>query len=558
MACRILIVISFAVAVLLAPSANGDTARPEQSSVLRALVVGIDEYKGAGAEAARGALTDLAGAVNDSRDIAGTLDRLGVDDLTVLENGAATRERLVREWAELLDRSLPGDTVFFTFAGHGGQEPERFPGSEKDHLDEVLLLGGFRTEGLGSRERIFDDELNQWFDEAGERGLRVIFVADSCHSGTLTRGVDPRAPDVKVRTGQYAITGDMLELDISKASTGADDLPAEHVIFLAAGQEHEKVPELVLPDSSGQARGALSYMFARALEGEADTDRDGHLRLSELQSFIRNNVRRVSNSRQTPNLLSGIPDDPVLVDLAFSASSSLPDVSPARPDAALRLALVSPGSPVPHVPADVQIVDFSDKPDLIWDRDRREVITVPGDIVAYGVADTEIGTVIATWKAVKQIGNITIRDSLSIRVDPHDGYHRDGDLINVSIGGMTGSYFTLIGLSGNGTVHYLYPLPEDGPAIPTTKPFELPLKITPPFGIDHIVAVTSRTQRDGLNMALAGLDGTRSARKVAQLLAGAASTSDGWQFGIQGLFTKPSDQTRGVSRQSPNIAPLDR
>ena len=101
-----------AVAVLPVTSVGGGLASPDHSSILRARVVGMDEYKGTGADAARGALTNLAGAVNDCRDIAGTLDRLGVDDLTVLENGAAMRDRLVREWTELLERSLPGDTIF--------------------------------------------------------------------------------------------------------------------------------------------------------------------------------------------------------------------------------------------------------------------------------------------------------------------------------------------------------------------------------------------------------------------------------------------------------------
>ena len=103
-------------------------------------------------------------------------------------------------------------------------------------MDEMLLPGGFRTEGSGSRERIFDNELHQWFEDAGERGLRVIFVADACHYGTLTRRFDPRAPDARFGTSKYTIADDMLELDISKASTGSDDSPAEHVMFLAAGQ----------------------------------------------------------------------------------------------------------------------------------------------------------------------------------------------------------------------------------------------------------------------------------------------------------------------------------
>ena len=107
---------------------------------------------------------------------------------------------------------VPGDTLVLAYAGHGGQEPERVLGSERDGQDKVLLLGGFRSAGAGTRERICDDELNQWFSDAGGQGLPVVFVADSCHSGTLTRSIDARAPSQAIRSSPYTITDDMLFL----------------------------------------------------------------------------------------------------------------------------------------------------------------------------------------------------------------------------------------------------------------------------------------------------------------------------------------------------------
>ena len=191
--------------VLLAAVLLGSTfGSPVHSSTLRALVVGIDHYRDF--EGEDGALQNLGGAVNDARDIAGTLRGMGISDLTVLENRQATRESMTSAWDELLERSVPGDTVLFTFAGHGGQETEKFKGTETDGKDEVLLLGGFRTKGPGSRERIFDNELFAWFQKAGKGGVRVIFVADSCHSGTLTRSIDARVSDVKFRTSEYTIS----------------------------------------------------------------------------------------------------------------------------------------------------------------------------------------------------------------------------------------------------------------------------------------------------------------------------------------------------------------
>ena len=150
---------------------------------VRALVIGINAYQ---------VLPELEGAVGDARDVARALSGIGVRDLVVLEDAAATRARIVAAWRSMLERAVPGDTLVLSFAGHGGQEPERVPGSERDGRDEVLLLNGFAQRGAGTRERIFDDELNAWFMEAGAKGIRVIFVADACHSGTLTRALDPR------------------------------------------------------------------------------------------------------------------------------------------------------------------------------------------------------------------------------------------------------------------------------------------------------------------------------------------------------------------------------
>lgn len=44
---------------------------------------------------------------------------------------------------------------------------------------------------------------------------------------------------------------------------------------------------------------------------------------------------------------------------------------------------------------------------------------------------------------------------------------------------------------------------------------------------------------DALNAGLTRLDGWPAARRAAELLAEAAAGAQGWQSGIQGLFTAP-------------------
>ena len=156
------------------------------------LVIGVNDYEH---------LPVLNGAVNDARDIATALTTTGVSDVTLLLDGDATREAVLNAWNDITTRAEPGDTVIFSYAGHGGQEVERVPGNEADGLDEVFLLAGFQVNAAGNAERIVDDELNRMFASAPH--LKIIFVADSCHSGTMTRSFDPRAGTARTRLATY-------------------------------------------------------------------------------------------------------------------------------------------------------------------------------------------------------------------------------------------------------------------------------------------------------------------------------------------------------------------
>ena len=531
------------IAVFCAIASTG--APPVEAQTVRALVIGIDSYV---------ELPDLGGAVNDARDVAQALAGRGVQDLVVLENEAATRARIVDEWTGLVRRADSNDTLVLTYAGHGGQEPERVPGAERDGRDEVLLLGGFRSTGPGTRERIFDDELNQWFMDAGRRSLRVVFVADSCHSGTLTRSVDPRAPRPSLRTARYTVTDDMLELAMPDAAAMLEESELDHVSFLAAGQEHEQVPEIALPGDSGrpEPRGALSYMFARAVEGHADFDSDGVLRRDELWRFVRENVRMMSAARQTPNLMPNSRSSEAVLRLT---RSDRPTAATEAGDAGGHANTVMPSSEFvrltvlhadPEALAEARdtlgnarLVSQAQSPDLVWDATSRQAVTGLGDVVAHDVGLAELTEVIGKWEAVRAIREISARASLRLRVYPHDGAHREGARVEIEIDRLPHPRLTLLGLSGNGVVHYLYPLPSDPVELPLGQPFRLELEVTPPFGADHVVAVSSDKPLAALNAALHALDGRPTAGRAVELLAEASAGTEGWWSGIQGLFTIP-------------------
>ena len=247
------------------------------------------------------------------------------------------------------------------------------------------------------------------------------------------------------RTASYTIADDLLAVWVPEVAVHEDDLA--HVSFLSAGQEHERVPELELPGAQGglEPRGALSYMFARAVEGQADINGDGVLQRDELWRFVRENVRMLSASRQTPNLLPNARGNEPVLRLAAAAPPAAPLSDPPAPEPngphqLRRLAVLHAGSGDLAVIRDtlprVQLVSVEESPHLIWDATSSEVITGLGDVAARDVDLAALPAVVGKWEAVDTIRELSTRASLRLRVYPHDGTHRLGARIEVEITGL--------------------------------------------------------------------------------------------------------------------------
>ena len=499
---------------------------------VRALVIGIDAYQHG---------SPLKGAVSDAQDIAQALRQLGVTDLTLRLNQEVTRDRLVQDWEELLARAHGGDTLVLTYAGHGSQEPERVAGNEQDGKDEVLLLTGFADQGPGTRERLVDDELYQWFREANDRGLELLFVADACHSGTLTRGVDPRAGGGRVRYSAYTISDDELDLDLptpTSASTGGEDLP--RLTFLAAGQENQKVPEVDLLDTQGHPapRGALSWAFARALEGQADQNGDARLTRDEINRFVRANVRAIAEARQTPNLLPMTDEGRVVLPVVATSRSATLAVR--WPEARIRILASDKRSAVTLAGelTGITRVGEAEDADLILDTRARQAISGQGDVLARDLSRPALQTVIEKWSGLEKLKFERLGDRLTMRVLPNDGIHRQGQEMTFEIDDIRLPYLVFFSLSGDGTLNFHYPLPEDPETVPTGRPVSVSFKVTPPFGADHIIAVASDQSLGELTALLRSLDGKPAPRPAVEAVI-AVLRQGNRQLGIQGLYTAP-------------------
>ena len=133
---------------------------------------------------------DLAGCVNDARDWQTLLEARGYH-VDPLHDGDATRARIVEALTSIIGSATEGDSVVFSFAGHGSWLPDGNR-DEPDLRDEMMCPHDVMQE-----QYLLDDDLNKVFGTK-RAGVRLYVIADCCHSGSVVRYAPPAAPDVTV------------------------------------------------------------------------------------------------------------------------------------------------------------------------------------------------------------------------------------------------------------------------------------------------------------------------------------------------------------------------
>jgi hypothetical protein len=89
----------------------------------------------------------------------------------------ANRANVVGELGRAAKTLKAGDIFFLTYSGHGGQLPDKNGDEIDDHQDETWCL----YDG-----QVVDDELNEAYAKFA-KGVRILILSDSCHSGTVAK-----------------------------------------------------------------------------------------------------------------------------------------------------------------------------------------------------------------------------------------------------------------------------------------------------------------------------------------------------------------------------------
>lgn len=118
---------------------------------------------------------ELAGCINDARDMKAIADGLGYTS-TMVTDAQATAAEVARLIGQAARQLVSGDICLVTYSGHGGQMNDA-TGDEPDGKDETWVLWD---------RQLLDDELNGLWASFGA-GVRILVISDSCHSGTVAR-----------------------------------------------------------------------------------------------------------------------------------------------------------------------------------------------------------------------------------------------------------------------------------------------------------------------------------------------------------------------------------
>lgn len=522
---------AFAVAALATLAAEARTY---------ALVVGIDDYAH---------LPSLAGAVNDARDLAHVLRERGAR-VTLLINAEATRASVMDEWTAIVDAVQPGDSIVFTYAGHGAQLPEQLPGDEADGKDEVFLMHGFAIHGKDRGKLIRDNDIALMLEKIPP-GVPVLVVADSCHSGTMTRAPDPRGdlgPTRYVEIGPAAGPAPLPPPPPQTRGVEAGDLP--NVIFAYAAQDDQVTPEIRI---DGQYRGALSWSVARALTHHLDGPPPS---LGEFRSFVVAQVRALSGARQTP----GVDFSRALAIRAAGegiAALLTPTEAPPPPPPPPETSLVLAPPPTVHIRdmpdtravhmGGIRLTDDEESADLLWDRTRGQLVDrETADVIAEVPDAAALAGAVLAWRAVQPLRLWAPLRPLGLRIGP-DGDRRyslgDEIWITATQPAPAFRYLTIVNLASTGEVQVVFPSSEHvSQGLDRFRPGETvrrlgPVPVTQPTGEDHVLALASTHRLNGMHAALARLDGRIAPKKLLEIFNRYAADPANVRVGLLPVFT---------------------
>ena len=210
---------------------------------------------------------NLDGALNDVKLMQAVLEGLGVTDFVILKDQEATADAILSALQHnLVDDAQPGDVRIFYYSGHGNHVRNQAT-RERGGEDQTLVP----ADNWRDVPDIRDKEISRLLWKAGKKGVKVTFIADSCHSGSLSRGAWNAQGKTRSSSGRRGgIAAASLREPVANDPPDIDpqtkepiDPERNGVLTLAAAQSNEEAREIPTEDGP---HGAFTWALSHALK----------------------------------------------------------------------------------------------------------------------------------------------------------------------------------------------------------------------------------------------------------------------------------------------------
>jgi len=181
------------------------------------------------------------------------------EHIKILVDEEATRGNIKRVMSDIFGKAGPNDLIMLYYSGHG--------------VNGAFLPYDFDH---SASSRLMHQEIMNILNRS--RAKHKLCIADACYSGSLLASKGPQPRDGLTRE---------LYNKISES--------APSTALIVSSKYNETSVE-----SSGLRQGVFSHYLIRGLKGEADTNRDRYINVTELFQYVRQNVRDYTGNRQSP------------------------------------------------------------------------------------------------------------------------------------------------------------------------------------------------------------------------------------------------------------------
>jgi V8-like Glu-specific endopeptidase len=221
------------------------------SGAKHALLIGVEDYGIAGLKSLKGPGNDLELMKKVLRD----RFQFQGKNITVLMDEQATHTKVQKALECLAKRIKKGDLIYIHYSGHGSYVKDENGDEHPRDFDQTWVTYGSRSNALKGNDRydVTDDLLFEWLTPIFEKSKHVMFVSDSCHSGSISRGETPTV---------RAVARDKQKYPFGEKIFSKPDF--KNGVRIGASEDVESAYEYRQPN--GKTYGAFTWYWAQALQ----------------------------------------------------------------------------------------------------------------------------------------------------------------------------------------------------------------------------------------------------------------------------------------------------